>query len=210
MILRWLFTWGRGRKKGQMLPAKAATKPHTLPLCDLSWPQHPGQALGPSSYPTCLAGTTCEWCWTCSLACSLFWKGTAVTSYRKGWNLSSEQRACVQAALQRVSELQAALRTLQLQYGADLTCSSLHYSTTFPCLYWICNCFCRDKGPVFVYSYSFVHGSEHSSHKKSVFLSAVAMGGSHTGSKFMNKQMMWLMSIRSDFPHHTHLHLFTF
>lgn len=72
MIVCWLLTWGRGRREGQALPAKAATQPRALPLSALDGSQHPGQALAPSSHPNCPAGLSCEWCWTRSLACSLF------------------------------------------------------------------------------------------------------------------------------------------
>ena len=109
--------------------------------------------------------------------------------------LKSEFRAmCLCAGSSPESAgLQAAPRTRQLRYGADLACSSVHYNPgrcelRFPVCTGSVIVSAMTKGLFLCTTIPVVHRSDHCSHKKSVFLSAVVKGSSHAGSSSSQAQ----------------------
>ena len=63
------------RERRKQRPEVTCKGSYTAPrfaFCALDRSWHWGQALAPSSYLSCPAGTLSKWCWACSLACSLF------------------------------------------------------------------------------------------------------------------------------------------
>lgn len=202
----------RERNKERPEVTCKGSKPNTLPLRALDGPRHLGQGLAPPQLS----------CWhvmwvmlNVQPGLQPFLEGHRCHKLQEG--LKSEFRAtCLCAGSSPESAgLQAAPTTCQLRYSADLACSSAHYNLgrcklRFPVCTGSVIVSAMTKSLFSCTTIPFVHRSEHCSHKKSVFLSAVAMGSSHAGSRFTNKQKVWLMSISSGFPHHTHLNLLTF
>lgn len=182
MILCWVFPCGRWRKAVQRVSAKAGTQPHTLSLCALLVPQLPCWQLmwemldmQPGLWSVLAAHRCHEW--------------------QKSRNPSREQCTYVRPLFGEHS-LWVLLQHLPVKVCAE---SSVCYNpgrrkSHFPICTGSMVVSAVTKG-LFSWAALFcrvVHAqcSEHCSHKKPVFLSAVAMGSSYAGSRFMNKKFV--------------------
>lgn len=144
MILCWVLPCGRGRKAGQKVSAKAAT--HTLSLCALGKP-----------CPLIVPQLPC-WQILWKMLDSQLGLEPVLAGHRcHEWqeSLKPEQRAMYLCAATLWGVLGHRLLTAPASEGLCRDFHALHPRKVWvvlPNLYWTHDCFCGDKGPIFMHN----------------------------------------------------------